>query len=98
MQLLENLYCNAVEHSDDEVTVSVDLMPGGFAVADTGPGIPESDREEVFEAGYSTEKDGTGFGLRIVKEIANAHGWEVTVTESEQGGARFEFSGVQFID
>jgi PAS domain S-box-containing protein len=96
-QLLENLYRNAVEHGGDDVRVSVDLMTDGFAVADTGPGIPESDREEIFRAGYSTSKDGTGFGLRIVKQVANAHGWEVTVTESEQGGARFEFTGVQFM-
>jgi Signal transduction histidine kinase len=67
-------------------------MTDGFVVADTGPGIPESDRQEVFEAGYSTNKDGTGFGLRIVKQIASAHGWELTVTESKHGGARFEYT------
>jgi PAS domain S-box-containing protein len=97
-QLLENLYRNAIEHGGDDVTVSVDLMTDGFAVADTGPGISESDREEVFEAGYSTNEGGTGFGLRIVKRIADAHGWEVSVTESEHGGARFEITGVEFAD
>jgi PAS domain S-box-containing protein len=96
--LLENLYRNAVDHSDGDVTVSVGTIDGGFYVADTGPGIPESDREEVFEAGYSTDEDGTGFGLRIVEQVADAHGWETTVTESEQGGARFEFTGVEFED
>ena len=72
-------------------------MNEGFYVADTGPGIPPSDREDVFEAGYSTSEDGTGFGLRIVGQIADAHGWEITVTESEngEGGARFEFTGVE---
>jgi signal transduction histidine kinase len=69
-------------------------MDDGFYVADTGSGIPESIRDEIFEAGYSTEDHGTGFGLRIVEQIARAHGWEVSVTESEQGGARFEFTGV----
>jgi PAS domain S-box-containing protein len=97
-QLLENLYRNAVEHGGDDVTVSVGVMADGFAVADTGPGIPESDREEIFRAGHSTSKDGTGFGLRIVKQVANAHGWEVTVTKSEQGGARFEFTGVRLLE
>jgi signal transduction histidine kinase len=52
----------------------------------------------VFEAGYSTNEDGTGFGLRIVEQVANAHGWEVAITESEQGGARFEITGVEFAD
>jgi PAS domain S-box-containing protein len=94
-QLFENLYRNAVEHGGDGVTVSVGAMDDGFYVADTGPGIPESEREEVFEAGYSTNEDGTGFGLRIVEQIADAHGWEITVTESEERGARFEITGVR---
>ncbi|MFT4881065.1 MAG: signal transduction histidine kinase, partial [Salinirussus sp.] len=93
-QLFENLYRNAVEHGGDNVTVQVGAMDGGFYVADTGPGIPESEREAVFEAGYSTSERGTGFGLRIVKQIVDGHGWNVAVTESEQGGARFEITGV----
>jgi signal transduction histidine kinase len=39
--------------------------------------------------------DGTGFGLAIVKEIADAHGWAITVTKGEEGGARFEITGVE---
>jgi PAS domain S-box-containing protein len=97
-QLFENLCRNAVEHGGEEVTVSVGAIDDGFYVADTGPGISESDREKLFEVGYSTKKDGTGFGLRIVEQIADAHGWEVTATESEQGGARFEFTGVKRMD
>jgi PAS domain S-box-containing protein len=97
-QLFENLYRNAVEHGGDDVTVSVGAMDDGFYVVDAGSGIPESDREEVFEAGYSTTEDGTGSGLRIVEQIAAAHGWESAVTESEQSGARFEFSGVERVD
>jgi len=94
-QLLENLYRNAIEHGGDDVTVSVGTVDDGFYVADAGPGIPESDRDEVFEAGYSTGENGTGFGLRIVEQIVDAHGWEITVTESEQGGARFEVVDVE---
>ena len=37
-----------------------------------------------------------GFGLRIVRQIADAHGWDVRVTDGDDGGARFEFSGVEF--
>ncbi len=97
-QLLENLYRNAVEHGDEDVTVTVGETSEGFYVADTGPGVPESDRAEIFEAGYSTNEEGTGFGLRIVEQVADAHGWEVTVHESEQGGARFEVTGVESAD
>ena len=63
----------------------------GFYVADDGPGIPEDARKNIFQMGYSTDVDGTGFGLAIVQSVVDAHGWDVVVTESEHGGARFEF-------
>jgi len=66
----------------------------GFYVADDGPGLPEADRDRIFEHGYSTASAGTGFGLAIVEAIAEAHGWSVDATDATTGGARFEFSGV----
>jgi len=82
--------------SGTDLTVTVgDLDDGsGFYVADDGTGIPEDEREDVFRSGYSTSESGTGFGLSIVREIAEAHGWTVTVTESADGGARFEFRSI----
>ena len=97
-QLFENLYRNAIEHGGDAVTVSVGSTDDSFYVSDTGPGIPEPVYEKVFEAGYSTAEDGTGFGLRIVEQIAEAHGWKCAVTEGEQGGARFEFTVGEYIN
>jgi len=75
----------------DGLRVRVGLIDDGFYVADNGPGISADDRGAVFESGYSTTADGTGFGLAIVEGIADAHGWSVAVAESESGGARFEF-------
>ncbi|WP_423999284.1 sensor histidine kinase [Haloarcula salina] len=93
-QLFENLYRNSVEHAgpDSEIVVTDAETAGqnGFSVADDGPGIPAEDRGRVFEHGYSTDSDGTGFGLSIVQSIAEAHGWSVAATESESGGAKFE--------
>ena len=105
-QLLENLIRNAVEHGstsnrtgdDDGVTITVGDCPGGFYVADDGSGIPEADRETVFDAGYTTSADGTGFGLRIVEQVATAHGWSIRAVESADGGARFEITGVEVDD
>ena len=96
-QLLANLVCNAVDHGGDDVTVRVGALHGGegFYVADDGPGIPEDEREKVFETGYTTSEEGIGMGLSIVKRIAEAHGWSITATESEAGGARFELTGVE---
>jgi signal transduction histidine kinase len=79
-------------NDDPDVTVTVGRTAHGFYVEDDGPGIPESERDRVFEGGYSTDDDGTGFGLNIVRTVAEAHGWTVAVTEGSAGGARFEFT------
>ncbi|MDG5776097.1 response regulator [Haloarculaceae archaeon H-GB2-1] len=101
-QVLENLFQNSLEHgvtdSDAEpsVTVGVGVLDDGFYVEDDGVGIPAADREDVLEAGFSTADDGTGFGLHIAEEIVTAHGWDIAVSESDAGGARFEITGVEF--
>ena len=97
-QLLENLLRNAVEHGGGDVTVRVGDLADGFFVADDGPGVPESERERVFETGYTTAEDGTGFGLSIVTDIVEAHDWEIRVTESDGGGGRFDVNGVDIVE
>jgi len=85
--------------ADSSVTVTVGpLGETGFFVADDGRGIPPDRREEVFEMGVSTAVDGTGFGLGIVQEIAAAHDWRVDVSESTDGGARFEITAEEASD
>ncbi len=92
-QLFENLIRNAFDHGSDDTTVTVGTLADGFYIEDDGPGIPDDEREKVFESGYSTVSDGTGFGLAIVKEIVDAHGWEIGLSTSETGGTRFEITG-----
>lgn len=84
----------------NDVTVTIGSFDDGTGifVADDGCGIPDDRREEVFEHGYSTNEDGTGFGLAIIEEIAAAHGWNPRVTDAADGGARFEFEGVTPVD
>ena len=79
----------------DGLTIRVGAHEEGFYVADDGAGIPSGERDRIFETGYSTADENTGFGLSIVAEIAEAHGWAVEATESDDGGARFEFHGVE---
>jgi PAS domain S-box-containing protein len=88
---------DAVEHGGRDVRVTLGALPDGegFYVADDGPGIPPEKRDWVFESGHSTNRAGTGFGLAIVQQIAAAHGWDITTTESAAGGARFEVRGVE---
>lgn len=112
-QLLENLIRNAVEHgstssdsqarqdaveqADPTVEITVGDLEDGFYVADDGPGIPSKIRDEAFTPGATTTADGSGFGLAIVEEIVTAHGWDIRITDSECGGARFEITGVESV-
>jgi signal transduction histidine kinase len=102
-QLLENLFRNAVEHGTDrdasDVTVAIRTIDQGdetigFYVEDDGPGIPADERSTVFDRGYTTADDGTGYGLAIVADVVDEHGWSVSVTEGTEGGARFEITDI----
>jgi PAS domain S-box-containing protein len=97
--VFENLFRNAVEHGGEDVTVRVGRTGDtGFYVEDDGQGISEDVGSDIFEAGHTSATGGTGFGLTIVRRIAEAHDWEVTITTGRYGGARFEFENVELVD
>ncbi|WP_049969548.1 GAF domain-containing sensor histidine kinase [Haladaptatus cibarius] len=98
-QAFENLIRNTGDHVDSAATIRIGLLDDerGFYFEDDGPGIPPEKFEQVFQTGFSTGDNGTGFGLSIVKEIVEAHGWSITVTEGKTGGARFEIDSVKFV-
>ncbi|PSQ59601.1 sensor histidine kinase, partial [Halobacteriales archaeon SW_7_71_33] len=87
------------DENDPQVTVRVGRSPDEdvLYVEDDGVGVPPAERETVFELGHSSADDGTGFGLTIVDRIAESHGWDARVVEGRDGGARFEFAGVEFV-
>jgi PAS domain S-box-containing protein len=89
--LFENLFRNAVGHGGDGVSVRIGPLRDGFYVEDTGEGIPPEKRDTVFEHGHTTGYGGSGVGLTIVSRVAQAHDWDITLTDSADGGARFEF-------
>ena len=92
-RLLQNLLSNAVEHADGATVVRVGACDGGFYVADDGPGIAATGREDVFTPGFSTNPDGTGMGMASVAQIVDEHGWTIDVTDADAlDGARFEIS------
>ncbi len=93
--VFENLLDNAVTHNDSPVAVTVGALEvqgsiRGFFVADDGDGVPPDVRETAFEHGSTTAADGTGFGLSIVEEFVEAHGWTIALVVGTDGGARFE--------
>ena len=95
-QLVENLLGNAAEHGGRDVSVTVGETDTGFYVEDDGPGIPPEDRERVFEPGHTGSESGTGLGLSIVRNVVDAHGWEIEIRGGTERGTRFEVSGVEF--
>ncbi|WP_435360857.1 ATP-binding protein [Haloarchaeobius sp. DFWS5] len=105
-QLFENLFRNAIVHGGDVSEIRVgslgevrtDAPAAGFYVADDGVGIPVDERDAVFEPGYTTSAAGTGLGLAIVTQIAEAHSFDLSVTESETGGVRIEVTGVSVVE
>lgn len=98
--LLENLFRNALDHGGTDVTLRVGCLEGepGSYVEDDGSGIPSEQREQIFETGYTTSREGDGLGLVIVQRIITAHEWTITATESEIGGARFEITDVEIVE
>lgn len=107
MELFENLIKNMIANNDQDITIRVGEIQhmytttrapsnglSGFYVECDGRSVPDVDSEKVFQPADVTRMDETGFKLSIVKQIAEAHGWEVTLTESYDDGVRFEFTGV----
>jgi PAS domain S-box-containing protein len=90
LSILENLYRNATDHVGPEVSLRTGATDAGFFVEDDGPGIPPEDRDLVFDTGFTTAAEGTGFGLAIVQRLAAAHDWSVAVSDGREGGARFD--------
>jgi two-component system sensor histidine kinase TctE len=106
-ELIRNLVDNALQYTPAGGTVTVRITPDPYGqvmvlqVEDTGPGIPEAEREQVFQPFYralGTDVDGSGLGLAIVKEIADKHDATVTIVAAhtpQPGGG--ETPGALFV-
>jgi signal transduction histidine kinase len=97
--VIDNLLDNAIKYTPSSGAVSIALdrdgTVGELAVEDTGVGIPEQDRERIFERFYRVDKarsrelGGTGLGLSIVKHCVHAMGGTVHVNSAHGRGSRF---------
>jgi two-component system, NtrC family, sensor histidine kinase HydH len=90
-QLLWNLVRNAIQASEEGAEVVVTIEPDGtegatLRVRDQGTGIPSSKRDQIFEAFYTTRSHGVGIGLAVVKQVSDAHGFELDVDSAEGEG------------
>jgi two-component system, OmpR family, sensor histidine kinase KdpD len=93
-QALDNLLANAATHGDGAGVV-VSAMGCGdvvrIAVADQGPGVPDAERQRIFEAGVRLEDrtPGSGLGLAVTRAVVEAHGGRLVLSSSEGRGATF---------
>ena len=92
LELLGNLLDNACKWADAEIRLSTSETPHSYllAVEDDGPGIPQSQRDQVFSRGTRLDEqiDGHGLGLGIVRDIVEVWGGVLQLQESELGGLR----------
>lgn len=97
-QLVLILVDNAIEHSPPGGILGLSLRAGGgratIGVTDQGPGVPETERERIFEPfarlpGRRRSASGSGLGLAIARQLALRHGAELRVDDAPGGGARF---------
>ncbi|MEV6929128.1 HAMP domain-containing sensor histidine kinase [Dactylosporangium sp. NPDC051485] len=94
-RVLRNLLDNAAAHTKGNVEMTVRAFDGTaeIAVADDGPGIPEAERERIFDRFVRLDDDrsrssgGTGLGLAIAHDIVTAHGGTLTAEAAPSGGA-----------
>lgn len=92
-QALSNLARNALQAAATRVRLGWFDEDGqaGFVIEDDGPGIPEAEREKVFEPFYTTKAvaEGTGLGLAVATAAVKDHGGVIEIDTSPLGGARF---------
>ncbi|HUP87907.1 MAG TPA: HAMP domain-containing sensor histidine kinase [Longimicrobiales bacterium] len=92
-QVLLNLTLNAISHTPHGARVELSAERDGdnvrVIVTDQGKGIPESERERIFDAFYTTSVSGTGLGLSVVRHLVREHEWQIVVDDAPNGGARF---------
>jgi len=96
-EALDALVENALRFTGPSDTVRITARPDGsyvrIEVADSGPGVPPSDRERVFQRFFhrhpSGEEPGTGLGLALVRAVAQAHAGRCWVEPAAEGGAQF---------
>jgi signal transduction histidine kinase len=94
--VLGNLIRNAIHHTTGGEIILV-LRPGGFDLRDTGSGIAEEDRAQVFKPYYrgtASHRDGLGLGLSLVQRICEREEWTVVLEENQPSGCCFRINFV----
>ena len=101
-QVVFNLLINAAQSVPSggrvEITTGRTSPTEGFLeIRDNGPGVPEENRDIIFQPYFTTHSKGTGLGLAVVRQIVMSHGWTVECAAPPEGGAQFRISGMRIL-
>lgn len=91
----------AVAPTDQETLIDLQLLDGphrGFGLVVRQGRLPDEATDEVFEVGYEVSEDSAGLGLPVSREIADAHGWSISIDQSHEGGVRIVVDGVTTLE
>lgn len=94
-RMLINLLHNAVVHGGNRGEICLEISKEGvISISDSGPGIPQDERENIFRPFYRLQPSisGSGLGLHLATEVAVAHNYKITTHDSVKGGAIFRVS------
>ena len=102
VQVIVNLVNNAITHTPDGSTITISSRREGpmvaIEVADDGPGVPDDDKEQIFDLFYTSASNGAdvgrsiGLGLSLCRSIVQAHDGTIRVEDVDPHGARFVFT------
>ena len=101
-QTLFNLVINAIQAVEPQQAIElsarrIDALFAEVEVRDTGPGVADRDRTEIFKPYFTRRADGTGLGLAVVIQIVQAHGWEIECLSNLPRGALFRIRHVKIV-
>ena len=92
-QVFLNIILNAIDASPPKGKITIETLKHGtghtVSIKDNGPGIPDEQKDKIFDPFYSTKEGGTGLGLSISRKIIESCGGTLKLTDAETGGACF---------
>ncbi|MGC9326476.1 MAG: sensor histidine kinase, partial [Candidatus Hinthialibacter sp.] len=99
-QIIFNLLINSIQAVSQAGTIEIHLkrvsaLEACMEIQDNGPGVPKENQDKIFQPYFTTNENGTGLGLAMVRQIVMSHGWSIDYIDAPNQGATFRISGMK---